>query len=133
MSIKKWLTLFAVILSVSTVPLHAEEAPAQTAWEAIQQTASNVADKTREVATDVADRTREIAGNTAERTRAVLGDAADRGQEVGEDISNSKAWKKTKEVGNATAEAAKNGVHKAKGYVNSHACDKKDKLNCEAE
>lgn len=116
MSVKKFLLAVVLMSGAMTTPLYAEQV---TAWESIQQTAANVADKTREVASDVAERTLEVAG-----------DAADRGKEVGNDIANSKAWKKTKEAGNATAEAAKNGAHKAKGYINSHACDKKDKLNC---
>lgn len=119
MGVKKSLAVAGLLASTIMMPLHAEEA---NAWENIKQTAANAADKTREVA-----------GEVAERTREVAGDAVERSQEVGEDIANSKAWQKTKEVGNATAEAAKNGVNKAKGYVNSHACDKQDKLNCEAE
>lgn len=130
MNVKKCLAAMALLSGVLTTPLYAEEA---TAWESIKQTASTVADKTRQVAGDVADRTREVATDVADRTREVAGDAADRSREVGDDIANSKAWKKTKEVGNATAEAARSGVNKAKGYVNSQACDKKDKLNCQAE
>lgn len=117
MKLKNIMVLMVTVSAISIAPVYAGET-----WDSVKLAASNVANKTVEVAGDVAERTREVAG-----------DAVDRSKEVGEDISNSDAWKKTKEVGNATAEAAKSGVNKAKGYINSHACDKKDKLNCKAE
>ncbi|SBS31678.1 hypothetical protein MAQ5080_02035 [Marinomonas aquimarina] len=130
MSIKKMLAVTALMFSSALVSVHAQET---SAWQSIQQTASNAVEKTREVAANVADRTREVAVDVADRTREVAGDAADRSKEVGQDISNSQAWKKTKEVGNATAEAARSGAHKVKEYVNNNACDNNDKLNCKAE
>lgn len=128
MKLNKFLAMLTVVSTMGITSAHAGET-----WDSVKLAASNVANKTAEVAGDVADRTREVAVDVADRTREVAGDAVDRGREVGQDISNSKAWKKAKEVGNATAQAAKNGANKAKGYVNSHACDKQDKLNCNAE
>ncbi|MCC4275884.1 hypothetical protein [Marinomonas communis] len=114
----KKLLLPCIVLALSmTAPVHANET-----WESFKKSASDVAEKTRDVAGDVADRTREVAG-----------DAVDRSKEVGQDIADSKAWKKTKEVGNATADAARSGVNKVKSYINSHKCAEEDKLNCTSE
>ncbi|MCO4787152.1 MAG: hypothetical protein KC467_14670 [Marinomonas atlantica] len=119
MKVCKFMSAIAITFAVCVLPVQANETV-----DGIRDTASKVVDKTREVA-----------GNVADRTREVVGDAADRSKEVGKDVGeqSAKVWNKVKEAGNATAEVARDGVNKAQDYINSNACDNKDKLNCVEE